>query len=83
MYISYDLKRTGIGSIDNALYCAGCFAASAADGSRTVTILCTFRGNGRHPSEEYRVDDGVVAGYQEADTKWTPVYVLTDPRQGR
>lgn len=76
----YQLQRDGIESLDRALYCASCFAASAADGSRTVTILLHIEG----VDEVYRIEDGRVGPVRDNVTgwDWTPSYYVEAPVRG-
>lgn len=61
------LKRTGIRSLDRALYVASCFARSAP--KRTVRIWSLVE----KKKEEYRVEDSGVS----IVGAWRPVYDLT------
>ena len=66
-------------TLDDALYVASCFAFSARDGSRTVTILCAVVGD----EEFYDVEDGRVGVQRDEITgvEWEPIYYLERARE--
>ncbi|MFQ5807486.1 MAG: hypothetical protein ACE5I3_13645 [Phycisphaerae bacterium] len=62
-------------TLDDALYSASCYAASAEDGSRTVTILAAIDDEN---NEHYRVEDGRVSPRRGDATglDWTVAYYV-------
>jgi len=72
--IATTLRRTGIDSLDEALYAASCFAGSAPD--QTVTVMMMI---GRDRKEHYSIEDGAAGPQRDnkTGTDWRPVYRLT------
>lgn len=70
------LSRTTT-DLDAAFYAASCFARSAADGSRTVTIMAARNGD----EELYSVEDGRQGPRRDnvAGLDWWPAYYVERP----